>query len=650
MNDRQKDILHMLLTDARPHLVIRDIALHFGCSEKTIRNDLDEIDQYLTQSSNARLVRKPGYGVALDISEPDKAQITAELLRSRSIKPKEQETEEERLIAVAYRLLMETKPVTIQELADKHYTSKTVIKKDLDALRDWLAKWDLIVVSKQKVGVLIEGKERDKRAALSKLSQLTGEAGQAFIKDRFAPHELDIVTRELKQLELDAQLAFTDEAFDNLLIHTLLMIRRTKLKQPITFSEQEKVFVRGKPEFRWTGAFIRKLERFFAVRFPEDEVAYLTAHILGGKIRSRARIETAEPGADPSAETAEARGLAETLVRKMSALTWVDFGQDEALMEGLRIHIYSTLNRLSYGLTVSNPMLQDIKRMYPYMFDMVIYATRELSEGYPITIPEEEVAYLTLHFQAAVERLSQPAEGRKRIVTVCHMGVGMSQILRSKLERKFPELHVLDSVRKADLPGYLAHHSVDFIISTIPLENVNVPYITVSPLLETGETQKIADFIGKLDQESGHAEHAGSILGMYTQPSLIFPRLTIGHRFELIELLGNELAKQGFVEPDYAHQALLRERLSSTTIGGGIAIPHGDPKLIRTSRIAVATLEEPLEWQEEKVSVVFMLALAPQEQEMTKKLFQRLSLLSEQPSTVERLVQARTPEELLNCL
>ncbi|WP_270406136.1 BglG family transcription antiterminator [Paenibacillus timonensis] len=648
MNNRQKDILHMLLTETRPHLVVRDIALQFGCSERTIRNDLDEIDRYLTETSNARLVRKPGFGVTLDMTELDKSEIASRLLRPA--KHKEQETEEERLVAVAYQLLMETKPITIQELADKHYTSKTVIKKDLDTLREWLEKRDLAVVSKQKVGVLVDGKERDKRAALSKLSQLTGEAGQTFIKDRFAPHELDIVTRELKQLELDAQLAFTDEAFDNLLIHTLLMIRRTKLKQPITFSEQEKIFVREKQEFRWTGAFIRKLERLFAVHFPEDEAAYLTAHILGGKIRSQARIETEDPGADPAAETAEARGLAETLVRKMSALTWVDFGKDEVLMEGLRIHLYSTLNRLSYGLTVSNPMLQDIKRMYPYMFDMVIYATRELSAGYPFAIPEEEAAYLTLHFQAAVERLSQPAEDRKRIVTVCHMGVGMSQILRTKLERKFPELDVLDSVRKADLPAYLAQHSVDFIISTIPLEQVNTPSITVSPLLEAGEMQKIADFIGKLDQEPGHAEHAGSILGLYTQPSLVYPRLSIGHRFELIEWLANELADQGFVDRDYAHQALLRERLSSTTIGGGIAIPHGDPKLIRTSRIAVATLQEPLEWQEEKVSIVFMLALAPQEQEMMKKLFQRLSLLSEQPSTVERLVRAQTPEELLGSL
>ncbi|MDU5950195.1 MAG: PTS sugar transporter subunit IIA, partial [Paenibacillus macerans] len=101
---------------------------------------------------------------------------------------------------------------------------------------------------------------------------------------------------------------------------------------------------------------------------------------------------------------------------------------------------------------------------------------------------------------------------------------------------------------------------------------------------------------------------------------------------------------------DYAHQALLRERVSATTIGGGIAIPHGDPKLIRSSQIAVATLKEPLDWDQEKVSVVFMLALDHRDQDSMKKLFQRLSLLSEQPSAVERIIRADTPEELLGCL
>jgi len=648
MNTRQKEILRMLLSAPRTPFVVRDIAMRLNCSEKTIRNDFDEIERDLSEVSQARLIRKPGIGVVLDAEEQERAKIADHFLWSA--REKDEPEDKDRMAAIAYRLLMETKPVTLQELADAHFVNKAVIKKELDNLGPWLEQYGLTVVSKQKVGITLEGKERDKRAALSKLTLLTTDSGHSYIKKQFSPHEVELVARELKELEQRVQLSFTDEAFDNLLIHTLLMIRRTKLKQPIHFSEQEKGFVRGKPEYGRMKEFTGELERRFAVRFNEDEVAYLTAHMMGAKIRSQARIDAVDSGEDPTQDRTRAREFAERLIQRVSALTLVDFSSDPDLAEGLSIHLYSTINRLLYGLTVSNPMLHDIKKMYPYMFDMVIYAAKEAGADYPFVLPEEEAAYLTLHFQAAAERMSKPAERTKQVITVCHMGVGMSQILRSKLERKFPELHVLDSVRKADLPQYLPRHPVDFIVSTTPLEQTGVPYIQVSPLLEAGEVKKIAEFIGMLEESATPANASGSVLQMYTSPSLIFPHVKVDHRYELIEMLANELYTQGFVEQDYAHQALLRERLSSTSIGGGIAIPHGDPNLIRESRIAVATLKEPLDWKEENVSVVFMLALGPGDQEHLKKLFQRLSLLSEQPSTIERLVQAATPEALLRCL
>ncbi|MGZ7444033.1 BglG family transcription antiterminator [Paenibacillus sp. TH7-28] len=650
MNDRQKGILHMLLTEHRPHVRVQDIAAELNCSEKTIRNDFDEIERYLAEHTTAKLLRKPGTGVALTIGERDKEKLLNALFWSAS--NKEYPTDVNRSAAILYRLLMETRPTTIQELAAQHFVSKAAIKKDLDRLQPWLKKYNLSIVSKQKVGVTAEGEERDKRTALSKLSQLTGQAGNQFIKDKFALHEIELIAGELKQLEMDAGLFFTDEAMDNLLVHTLLMVRRTKLKQPISFSEQEKSLIREKREFPWTNEFVRRLERVFAVHFPEEEVAYLTAHILGGKIRSQTRIEAGVPASGRSGsadDRGRVSGLVESLIQKMSALTLVDFARDPILLEGLRIHLYSAVNRLSYGLIVTNPMLPDIKKMYPYMFDMVIGATRGIGGEFPFAIPEEEAAYLTLHFQAAVERLSQPAAKPKRVITVCHMGIGVSQILRTKLERKFPDLQVIDSVRKADLPAYLAGEGVDFIVSTIPLENVVPPHIVVSPLLDSGEIRKIEDFIGRMNEEREPAD-SGSILQQFTRLSLVFPQAGFGHRFEIIEYLANRLYEQGFVEQDYAHQALLRERVSSTTIGGGIAIPHGDPKLIRSSQIAVATLKEPLDWDQEKVSVVFMLALDHQDQDSMKKLFQRLSLLSEQPSAVERMIRACAPEELLGCL
>ncbi|WP_208920294.1 BglG family transcription antiterminator [Paenibacillus uliginis] len=644
MNTRQREVLRMLLADTDRYYVVRDMAMKLNCSEKTIRNNFEAIDLYLSEHYNATLVRKPGFGVKLNIEEHEQMELFDQLFRSAQ--ENEYEQDDNRIAAIAYKLLMNTKPTTLQELAEQYFVNRSVIRKDLDTLDHWLVKWGLSIISKQKVGITIEGNEKEKRAALSKVYQLIGTTSTQFIKKKFEVQELNIVTRELRQLEEQETFRFTDEAFDNLLIHTLLMIRRTKLKQPISFSEQEKAFIQEKKEYQGTRTFIQELERLFSIHFSEDEISYLTAHLLGAKIRSNTRMDTVHH--QPLIITAEVTELVDSLLRKISSLSFVDFTKDSTLTEGLRIHLSSTINRLSYGLSVTNPLLQDIKKMYPYMFDMVIYSTNQLKQSYHFTIPEDEVAYLTLHFQAAIERLNKQNTIKKRIVTVCHMGTGISQILRTKLECNFSGLQVLDSIRKADLGTYLDKNSVDFIVSTVPLENLTIPHIVVSPLLESADIKKIDKFLDRLDEQSNEA--ATSILQMYTRPVLIFPQVEVSHRFEIIEQLANNLYAQGFVDQEYAHQALLRERLSSTTIGGGIAIPHGDPKLVKQSQIAVATLKEPLEWEQEKVWIVFMLALRNEEQENTKKLFHRLSLLSEQPSLNEQLIYAKQPEDIFSLL
>ncbi|WP_110934088.1 BglG family transcription antiterminator [Paenibacillus bouchesdurhonensis] len=649
MNTRQREILRMLLGEPGRSFVVRDLAASLSCSEKTIRNDFEAIDAYLAEQGKAKLLRKPGIGVDLDIEEHERVKLFDQLFRSTA--DTGYERDDNRIAAIAYELLMNTKPTTLQELAEKYYVNRAIIKRDLDSLNPWLHKRRLEIVSKQRVGILIEGAEKDKRAALSKVSLLIETSTNDFIKKRFEAYEIDLVTRELKRLERKEAFHFTDEAFENLLIHTLLMIRRTKLNQPISFSEQEQAFIREKREYQWTLDFIRQLERYFSVHFPSSEAAYLTAHLLGAKIRSRTRLDSGRLTEHPLKITAEVTEVVQSLMRKMSSLTFIDFERDLTLKEGLSIHLSSTIHRLSYGLSVTNPLLQDIKKMYPYMFSMVIYATNELGHNFQFTVPEDEVAYLTLHFQAAIERLNKQTRLIKNIVTVCHMGVGISQILRTKLERKFSGIQVMDSVRRADLNTYLEHHPVDFIVSTIPLNDIDamdIPHIVVSPLLEPADVKKITNFLERLEEHP--LEASASFLQMYTKPALIFSQVEVSHRFEIIEQLANSLHAKGYVEQDYAHQALLRERVSATTIGGGIAIPHGDPKLVKQSQIAIATLKEPLEWEQDKVSIVFMLALRNQEQENTKKLFHRLSLLSEQPSLIQQLIRAKEAEDIFSLL
>jgi activator of the mannose operon, transcriptional antiterminator len=631
MNERQITTLRMLLNQAGKHLLVQDIADKLGCSEKTVRSDLKEIEKYLAENSQAILIRKPGLGVYLEMSEEDHAKLFDRLNLAEA--SEKQPADEERAIQIAYHLLMNSKPITVQELSERYFLNKAVVKQDLNHLEKWMDKYSIKLITKQNVGLIAEGTERNKRVALARISELltNRELNNSFIQQQFSAHEIEIVKKELNNIQKRHSLFFTDEAREGLTAHILLMIKRTKLKQSISMSSDEISNLTNKKEYKWAQECLLKLEQYFSMKFPDEEFAYLTLHLLGGKFRDyRTEGDTEQ---NPFLDQ-----VTQELVIKLSELCMVDFQNDTALKEGLQIHLYTTLNRLKYGLSVSNPMLQDIKKLYPYMFDMVIHVLEEVNQIHSLDIPEEEAGYLTLHFQASIERLKGKRGKTKNILIVCHMGVGMSRLLRTKIEQKFHSVHVAGSIARADLASFLEKENVDLVISTVSLPESEAPHIVVSPLLTATDEKRLQEFIKKLEnpEENGFKE---SVLLKYTTPFLVFLKEEYTSKYELIEKLANTLYKKGYAEKEYSQNAILREKMSATSIGSSIAIPHGHPSFIKHSAIAIATLKNPIDWGSEKVSIVFMLAIKNDNKFDTQELFREISYLSSQPAAIQNLVE-----------
>ncbi|PDZ06858.1 PTS sugar transporter subunit IIA [Bacillus cereus] len=645
MNKRQQEILKVLLSESNEYLLVQELADRIGCSEKTIRNDFKVIEEYLEKYSDALLIRKPGLGVCLEIKDYDRTSLFNKLYAVKQ--EVSYASDEERVLQIAYSLLMNVKPVTVQELAEQYFVNRAAVKKDLDRIEKWLEELGLELILKQRVGLTVEGDERNKRKALAKLSDLihNRELMNQFIKEQFLYHEIEFVMTELKALQKRYAIFFTDDTLENLLLHTLIMVRRMKLKQPISMSTDDLNIVRETKEYGWTLDFLTRLEFVFTAHFTEEEIAYLAIHILGGKFRyqdewGKSKLNVGSPVLSQ---------VVSHLIDRMSKLNEIDFDKDTFLVEGLQMHLYTTLNRLQYNLSVSNPMLHEIKRMYPYMFDMLIHELDDINQSLSLQIPEEEAAYLTLHFQAAMERLNDKKVS-KNVIIVCHMGIGMSQLLRTKIERKFRHVHVMDCIAKSDLEEYLMKNKkVELIISTIDLQQLKIPQCVVSPLLERSEESKLEDFMKKLDELPSN-ENKDFVLLNYTTPFLVFLQQEVEHRYELIERLARSLYEKGYVEKEYIESAIARDRMSATTIGAGVAIPHGSPKLIKQSAIAVATLKEPLDWGVEKVSLVFMLAVKSDGKEVTKQLFHELSFISEQPVFVQKLIKEKNIMKFLSYL
>lgn len=101
---------------------------------------------------------------------------------------------------------------------------------------------------------------------------------------------------------------------------------------------------------------------------------------------------------------------------------------------------------------------------------------------------------------------------------------------------------------------------------------------------------------------------------LVTQKSIL-PALKAGSKKQLLQLLAEKAAEiTGLNERDIFDTIMQREKLGSTGVGNGIAIPHGKLKNIKTIIGIFARLETSVDFEaldDEPVDLVFML-LAPE--------------------------------------
>lgn len=95
---------------------------------------------------------------------------------------------------------------------------------------------------------------------------------------------------------------------------------------------------------------------------------------------------------------------------------------------------------------------------------------------------------------------------------------------------------------------------------------------------------------------------------------LITYNLDASDRKDAVSQLADKFIKRGIVtdKQAYLDSVEVREAESTTGIGDGIAIPHGQSTAVTDSAVAIAKLAKPLEWKaldDKPVTYVFLLAI-----------------------------------------
>jgi nitrogen PTS system EIIA component len=143
-------------------------------------------------------------------------------------------------------------------------------------------------------------------------------------------------------------------------------------------------------------------------------------------------------------------------------------------------------------------------------------------------------------------------------------------------------------------------------------------------------------------------------LGDLLAPDAVFPSLTAKNKKQALHELAHKAAGvTGLDAHDIFETLLQRERLGSTGVGRGIAIPHGRIATLPRIVSVFARLEEPIDFEAmdgEPVSLIFLL-LAPEHAGADHlKALARISRLLREPDTIEKLKAAKDRPALYSVL
>ena len=145
---------------------------------------------------------------------------------------------------------------------------------------------------------------------------------------------------------------------------------------------------------------------------------------------------------------------------------------------------------------------------------------------------------------------------------------------------------------------------------------------------------------------------------MYIQNLLSRERISLGlpagNKKRLFEQLGALMHESAELDAQQASDALLqRERLGSTGIGAGVALPHGRVKGLVAAVGAFCTLQRALDYDaidHKPVTMVFALLVPEEASDEHLRILAELAGLFSNKAWRERLQEARTPEELYDRL
>lgn len=631
MKDDRYAILLKEFLDKEYHTA-QELAKKIEVSEKTIRIRVKELNDIL-KYKGALIEAKPKLGYKLEILEENKfLSFCNSQQDDKEIIPT---TSAERVPYILAFLLNRDEYIKLEDLCEFLYVSRNTLTADLKKVEYILNIYHLTLKRKPNYGILVEGKEFDKRICIA--NSLIKRNG--FMKnDSKKYQELQTIGDIIMRVVNQNRLRVSEISLESLITHIYIAIGRMRRNCNVTIDNEKVQKLVREEAIMATKEIVAFIKEEMEITFCESEISYLALHI-GAKLSSNSYTKYG-PNVIISGDIDE-------LTLKMLDMVYkgfkIDFRNNLELRMSLNQHMVPFDIRMQYGIPLKNPLLQEIKKEYAFAYTIAATACIVLSEHYKTKIPEDEIGYFAMIFALALEKQDKKIE-KKNILIVCASGKGTTQLFIYKYKQAFGKyINQIFECTAYELETFdFEKKDIHYVFTTIPINTqVPVPVFEVNLFLEHKDIEIYSEMF-----ELGSNE----FLHKYYKNYLFLTDIEANTKENIIKNLC-EHTKQYYNLPEGFYDAVMkREELGQTDFGNLAAIPHPFQVITKENFVTVGILKEPIWWGHNEVQVVFLIAISTEEDADVERFYQLTTRLLFDLEDIQYLIQNPRFEVLMTIL
>jgi len=479
MKKRSADVLQKILSYDSSILNITKLSEVYQVSQKTLRNDIAEINLFLKklQLHTIEIVDNGILKIGTDL-DPEFVKDQLFKLNSYSYRL----SPDERQILILVILLKQKNYLTMEYLAEMLSVSRITILSDIESVREILQEFNLKLRSKSSKGIYLEKAEKQHlRMMLVELCRRVivnvksdGYFQRLILSQMDISHSLASIIVILQDFEREKDVVFSDYSFYELSLYLFICINR-----PIDFSTEicDGIVPIQPGEMPLGIEIFSYIEQRLNMTFLDEEIVLFQQYIIDNHLLPMSK----------SIDDIELYNMITYFLVGIGNRLNIDFSNDHILVESLFLHIKCMSDLLDFQF----PIDENIQPEYREIMEEIESQCHILEKYLGYSFSKKMKLSIFIHICAALVR-NKKFLLPLHVIIVCPGSMATGRFVEAQIKNYFD--FTIQGVISVDRILYMLEKNkekIDFIISTVNLPETLYPVVKVNPVLKMQDLNNI---------------------------------------------------------------------------------------------------------------------------------------------------------------